>query len=264
MRAMPRPRNYKTEAVVLRQMSLGEADRILTLYTPDMGKLRTVAKGIRRAKSRLSGHLELLNCVSISLSQGRNLDVITEVQAIQSFRGFRDDLQLLSRALYVAELVDRFSIERSPNYEVYRLLLETLTWLEQAGQSDLLLRHFEMRLLEYSGYKPELHACVECRSKLEPGDHYFSSAVGGVLCPACRVKSDDAMIPVTLNAMKVLRFLQRDADYAGASKLNVPSKLQAEIERLLHAYVRFLVERELKSAEFMSLVSSSPTTHSSG
>ena len=143
---MARPRTYKTEAVALRQIPLGEADRILTIYTPDMGKLRVVAKGIRRTKSRLGGHLELLNCVSVSLSQGRNLDVITEAQVIQSFRGFRDDLRLLSRALYVAELVDRFSDERSPNYEVYRLLLEVLSWLEHAGQSDLLLRHFEMVL----------------------------------------------------------------------------------------------------------------------
>ncbi len=258
---MVRPRTYKTEAVALRQIPLGEADRILTIYTPDMGKLRVVAKGIRRTKSRLGGHLELLNCVSVSLSQGRNLDVITEAQVIQSFRGFRDDLRLLSRALYVAELVDRFSDERSPNYEVYLLLLEVLSWLEQAGQSDLLLRHFELHLLEYSGYRPELRACVECRVMLEPGDHYFSSAVGGVLCPDCRVKSDDALILISLNAMKVLRFLQRDADCTGAAELKVSSRLQAEIERLLHAYVRFLVERELKSAEFMSLVSSVATTY---
>ena len=261
---MTRPRTYKTEAVTLRQMSLGEADRILTIYTPDMGKLRVVAKGIRRTKSRLGGHLELLNCVSVSLSQGRNLDVITEAQIIQSFRGFRDDLRLLSRALYVAELVDRFMVDRLPNYEVYLLLLNVLAWLEQAGQSDLLLRHFEMHLLGYSGYKPELRACVECRSTLEPGDHYFSSVVGGVLCPDCRVKSDDALILISLNAMKVLRFLQQDADYTGASELKVSSKLHTEIERLLHAYIRFLVERELKSVEFMSLVSSNAATYSAG
>ena len=256
---MARPRTYKTEAVALRQMPIGEADRILTLYTPDMGKLRVIAKGIRRTKSRLGGHLELLNCVSVSLSQGRNLDVVTEAEVIQSFRGFRDDLQSLSKALYVAELVDRFSIEHSPNYEIYQILLGVLARLEKVGQSDLLLRHFEIHLMELSGYRPELRSCVECRSRLEPGDHYFSSAVGGVLCPNCRVKSDDPMIPISLNGMKVLRFLQRDADYSDAAGLNVSPKLFAEIERLLQSYIRFLVERDLKSVEFMNLVSSSAT-----
>lgn len=252
---MSRLRTYKTEAVVLKQTPLGEADRILTLYTPDLGKVRAVAKGVRRTKSRLAGHLELLNQVSVSLSHGRNLETVNEAEVIQSFRGFREDLQRVSKAIYIAELVDGFSIEGSGNYPLYCLLLESLDWLGRCQNPDLLLRYFEMRMLDYSGYKPEMVNCVECRAWLEPGDHLFASGAGGVMCPTCRVTSDDAMIPLSLNAMKVLRFLQRESRYASVEGLKASPILLAEIERLMRAYIRYLVERELKSAEFMHLVS---------
>ena len=112
---MPRNRTYSTEAIVLRQTALGEADRVLTLFTPDLGKLGAVAKGVRRPVSRTGGHLELLNRVRVTLAQGRTLDVVTDAQATQSFAGLRSRLQSISRAMYAAELVDRFCIDRSPN-----------------------------------------------------------------------------------------------------------------------------------------------------
>jgi DNA repair protein RecO (recombination protein O) len=252
---MARPRTYKTEAVVLRQMSLGEADRILTLYTTDLGKVRAVARGVRRVNSRIRGHLELLNQVSISLSHGRELDVVTEVQIVQSFRGLREDLPRLSRALYVAELVDGFSVERASGHEVYVLLLDALGWLERTAHADLLLRYFEIHLLDESGYRPELYSCVECRTTLEPDHHLFSCAAGGILCPDCRGAAGDAMVPISLNAMKVLRFLLREREYARVEGLKVSAGLVREIERLLRVYIRFLVERELKSAAFVNLVS---------
>lgn len=256
---MSRPRTYKTEAVVLKQTPLGEADRILVLFTPDLGKVRAVAKGVRRTKSRLGGHLELLNLVSVSLAHGRNLDVVTEAQVIRSFRGVREELEPLSTALYLSELVDGFSTEQASSHEVYTLLVDSLGWLERVERPDLLVRFFEIHLLGYSGYRPELYSCVECRNRLEPGDHLFNCALGGVLCPACRTVSRDAMVPISLNAMKVVRFLQRSDTYSEAGALKVSPGLLAELERLLRTYTRFLLERELKSAEFMRLVSSSPS-----
>jgi DNA repair protein RecO (recombination protein O) len=253
---MAPPRTYKTEAVVLKQISLGEADRILTLFTPDVGKVRAVARGVRRPKSKLSGHLELLNQAKVSLSYGRSLDAINEAQSIRSFRGFRDDLQRISKAIYVAELVDGFTIDNSANYELYLLLVNSLSWLESTDNTDLLLRYFELHLLEVSGYRPELVNCVECNTRLEPGDHLFSGSSGGMLCPECRVNSEESLIPVSLNAMKVLRFLQRETSFANVNEFNAPPHILAVLERLNRVYIRYLVERDLKSAEFMNLVSS--------
>ncbi|MCI0438679.1 MAG: DNA repair protein RecO [Chloroflexi bacterium] len=252
---MSRPRIYKTQAVVLKQMPLGEADRILTLYTPDMGRVRAVAKGVRRIKSRFGGHLELLNHVTVSISYGRNLDTVNEAETINSFKGFRSDLERLSRALYLSELVDVFSTDGYPNYAVYQLLLDTLQWLGETAQPEMLTRYFELRLVELSGFRPEIYSCVECRAVLQPDNHLFNSASGGVLCPECRVMSEDVLVPLSLNTMKVLRFMQREPAYAKVNDLKVGAPILRELERLMRAYIHYIIERELKSAEFVHLVS---------
>ena len=248
---MARPRTYKTQGIVLRQMPLGEADRILTLFTPDVGKLRAVARGVRRTKSRLGGHVEPLCHVRVSVAEGRALDTIVEAETIHSFRGLREDLQEVSAAVYITELVDRFTVEQSPNPTLFQHLLDALTWLQRVERPEKLLRHFEVRLLADAGFGPELQRCVECRSDLEPGDHVYSSAKGGVVCPACRVNIDESVLPISLNAIKVLRFLQRE-DYARTDALDVPDALLVQVERLLRTYVRYVLERDLSSVEFMS------------
>src|SRR3990170_1939622 len=101
---MSKPRTYQTEAIIIRKTKLGEADRILTLYTPYLGKIRAVAKGVRRPRSKMSGHLELLTHSQVSLARGRNLDTITGCQTINSFLPLKSHLWLTACALYVAEL----------------------------------------------------------------------------------------------------------------------------------------------------------------
>ena len=250
----PRHRSYKTEAIVLRQTSLGEADRILTLFTVDSGKLRAVARGVRRPGSRLGGHLELLNRVSVSLALGRGLDVVGEAQALQSYPRLRDDLERLSMAIYMAEMIDLFSPERSAAHAVYRLLADALDRLQETPAPGLLLRHFEMRLLELSGYGPEFQSCVECRADLQPREHRFSCALGGVLCPGCRDTSGTHALLVSVGSMRLLRLLQRERSPSRLMELEIPPGLIGETERTLRTYIRFIAERELKSAEFMSLV----------
>src|SRR3990172_10493241 len=137
---MPQPpRVYKTPAIVLRQRRLGDADKIITLYTASYGKLDAVAKGVRRVTSRLAGHVEPLSHGSYLLAHGRNLDIITQAQTIEPFQPLREDLDRLSRALYAAELLDRATEERAENFSLYRLLLDTLPRLTEADELDLQL-----------------------------------------------------------------------------------------------------------------------------
>ena len=241
--------------MVLRQVSIGDADRILTLFTPDLGKLRAVARGARRPKSKLGGHVELLNHVRLSLAQGRTLDVVTQADAIRTFRRAKDDLDRLSQGLYMADLVNSFTAEESPSYAVYKLLLASLDALDKGEAPPLTLRYFETKLLFHSGYQPELFNCVHCRSKLDPSDHLFSFPLGGIICPDCLGFSSSSNIQVSLSALKVLRYLQREG-YPRAASVNVPATLAGELERVLRDYVGYLLEREVKSASFMGLLAS--------
>lgn len=259
---MERPRLYKTEALILRHTSVGEADRILTLFAPYLGKLRVVARGVRRPKSKLAGHLEPLVHCRLMLARGRTLDVVAQAETLEGFAPLRSDLERTAQALCCAELVDAFAPESQPNEPVFHLLLGALRELASTGpqpegargiDSGKLLRHFELHLLGYLGFRPELHQCVECKRAITPGDHAFSPAGGGVVCLACRPRLPGPVLPLSLDALKVLRYLQGH-EYDVVRALRMSPELAAEMERTLRTYVRHILEREPRAAAFLETV----------
>jgi len=246
---MSKPRTYQTEAIIIKKIKLGEADRILTLYTPYLGKIRGVAKGVRRPRSKLAGHLELLTHSLVSLARGRNLDTIIGSQTINSFLPLKSDLELTSYALYAAELVDQFTADQVENHPLFQLLLETMHRLRPAGDNELTLRYFELHLLNEVGYRPQLEQCVSCHSTLSTTTNWFSSGAGGMLCPNC-CQNQFVTYPVSVKALKVLQYLQSN-DYATASRLKTDSALSAELEKIIRHYLKYLLEREVKSATWL-------------
>ena len=247
---MNRPRVYKTEAIVLRRTNLGEADCIITLYTPNLGKVRAVAKGVRRPKSKLGGHLDLMTQSALLLAHGQNLDVVTQGQTIESFLPLRTNLWHTGCAMYMAELVDRFTAERIENYAIYRLLQTTLLWLCEARNADVVLRYFELNLLSHLGYKPELYQCLNCKSPLTPRKNLFSITEGGVLCPDC-VTNKPLLNSISVDALKVIRFFIEN-DHLSAKRVRMSDQLSREVEQLIRWYIRYLLERDVKSLEFLS------------
>ena len=246
-------KTYRTRGIVLRHVPIGEADRIVTIFTPELGKVRAVARGVRRTMSKLSGHLEPLTYVAVSISHGRTLDVVNEAQTVRSFRGLREDLPLMSQAVYLAELADAFLAEREAGHDLFALLSDCLDALESSAEPSRLLPWFEVRMLGLSGFAPELHECVECRLTLGPGDYVYSSDLGGVVCDGCRALSSGPVLPLSLGANKVLRYYAR-RDLGDALDLAVPPPVSREVSRVLRSYIRHVLERELKSVEFMDLV----------
>ncbi len=246
---MPKPRNYQTEAIIIKKTKLGEADRILTLYTPHLGKIQAVAKGVRRPRSKMAGHLELLTHSQVSLARGRNLDTITGSLTINSFLPLKTDLWLTSCALYVTELVNQFTADHIENYPLFQLLLETMHHLCQTGSKELVLRCFELHLLNEIGYRPQLQHCVSCHSTLQPVTNSFCPSAGGVLCPNCS-QHQPLTYPTSVNAVKVLRFLQSN-DYHTVSKLEINRELSRELEEIIRGYLKYLLEREVKSTAWL-------------
>ena len=239
---MKRERLYRTEAVVLRRQDMGEADRLLTLYTPGAGKLRTIAKGVRKPTSRKAGHLELFMHSNLLVARGQSLDIVTQAEAIHPFRALRQDLERATYAHYIAELLDRFASEGDENPALFNLLVHALQWLCEAGDLALAARFYELRLLALEGYQPQLFYCLGCGDALQPVINYFSPEQGGMLCPRCGegligqwVTTEDQRVtteghpdrtgagrhppitpgatarlvrPLSVNALKVLRYLQ--------------------------------------------------------
>jgi len=243
---MSKSRTYQTEAIIIKKTKLGEADRILTLYTPHLGKIRGVAKGVRRCRSKMAGHLELLTHSQVWLARGRNLDTIIGSQTISSFLPLKSDLWLTSCALYATELVDQFTADQDENYPLFQLLLETMHHLCKAGNTDLVLRYFEIHLLNEVGYRPQLQQCVSCHLPQESVATSFCPSAGGVLCPRCN-QNQPFTYPLSLDALKVLNVLQR-GDYDTVSKLKINLELSHELEEVIRHYLKYLLEREVKSA----------------
>ena len=246
---MTRPRSYQTEAIIIKKTKLGEADRILTLYTPHLGKIQAVAKGVRRPRSKLAGHLELLTHSLVSLARGRNLDTITGSQTIDSFLPLKSDLRLTAYALYATELVNQFTADHIENRPLFNRLLATMEQLCQAGDSDLVLRYFELQLLNEVGYRPQLQQCVTCHQPLKPESNSFCASAGGMLCPDC-CPSQSPTYSISVNALKVLRLLQ-GSDYSTIRRLKINRGLSRELEAVIRDYLRYLLEREVKSAAWL-------------
>jgi len=245
---MTKPRTYQTEAIIIKKFKLGEADRILTLYTPHLGKIRAVAKGVRRPRSKMSGHLELLTHSLVSLARGRNLDTVTGCQTISSFLPIKSDLELTSCALYATELVDQFTADNIENYPLFQLLLETMEHLCRGGNNELTLRYFELHLLHLVGYRPQLQQCVVCQSALPPTTNSFCPGAGGMLCPNCR--RNQISYPVSARGLNGLQLLQ-NSDYDTARQLEINPAVANEIEGILRNYLKYLLEREVKSTAWL-------------
>lgn len=246
---MANARLYKTEAIVLRQRRLGEADRYLTLLTPAFGKMDAKAKGVRKTTSRMAGHLQPLTRCMLQMAQGHTSDVVAGCETLESFQALRDDLDRLSRALYAAELVERMTAERVQCFATYRLLAETLRRLERADDADLVLRYLEMRLLDQSGFRPEVERCSSCGAALPPEQGFFAAQSGGAVCREC-VPGIGGTRVLSLNALKVLRLLQRGS-YNDVARLKMPSALAQEVERHLHSYIVNVLERDVNAAAFI-------------
>jgi DNA repair protein RecO (recombination protein O) len=246
---MRRERLYRTEAIILKRSDLFEADRLLTLYTPKLGKIRAIAKGVRKPTSRKSGHVELFTHSQLLIAKGRNLDIVTQAETIHAFRPLREDLLRITYAYYAAELVDLFVEEAIENRPLFDLLLAMLGWLGDASDLDLTTRFFELRLLSLLGYRPQLFQCVACRRRIEPVANFFSAADGGILCADCGQNHRGAQ-EITLNTLKVLRFLQT-RDYDTCRRLRLSPPLHRELETIMYHYITYTLERSLKSVKFL-------------
>jgi DNA repair protein RecO (recombination protein O) len=247
--------SFRVEAVVLRHGDYGEADRLLTLYTRQLGKTRVLVKGARKITSRKAGHLEPFTHVKLQLAKGRDLLIVTQADTVDAYPPLHDDLMLTGQAAYVLELLDRFTYEEeTENRAIFQLLTETLARLASKRDPWTAIRYYEMRLLDYLGFRPQLFDCANCGREIIAEDQYFSFSAGGVICPSCGQGLPN-LTSISMETLKYLRHFQRSS-YAEASRARPGLEVQKEAEALMQGYFTYLLERELNTPGFIKRVKS--------
>ncbi len=242
-------RTLHTEVVVLRHTDWGEADRLLVLFSREAGKLRAVAKGVRKLKSRKAGHLEPFTHAKLLLAAGRDFWIVTQADTVDAYLPIREDLVRTAYAAYVIELIDRFTYEEGENRPLFQLLIGTLQRIASQPDPFPAVRYYEIRLLDQVGFRPELNHCVRCGAEIKPENQFFDAELGGVLCPRCGAAVPTAR-PVSMAVLKYLRHYQRST-FHEASRAPLTPPIKAEMENLLNYYLTYLLERRLNSPAFL-------------
>lgn len=206
---------YQTTGIVIGRTNFGEADRVIRLLTPDHGKLSAVAKGVRKIKSRLAGHLELFSEVGIMLATGRNLDIITSARLAWYPHQLTSQYDQLGLAYAYASMMDRVASERQSQPELYAHLREALHIINSGASGPLPELWFKLRLLQLSGYRPELSACVVCGHRDAATAYAFDPDRGGITCEA---DTSATSRPIAASTIKFWRLLS-DYPYATISQI---------------------------------------------
>jgi len=250
---MPAPRVYQTPAIVLSRFELGEADRVLTLLTPHDGKLKAIAKGVRRQRSRIGGAVEPFAELHLVLARGRTFDVVTSATVGHAWLRLREGLESTATAWYMGELAERAVEERAGAYPVYALLHRAYQLLDDGMAPARVARWYEFGLADALGMRPEVERCVECDRVLEPAEGYrWVPQLGGVLCHAhLAVPAEQSAL--SLAALKLLRAYRR-LDIEAIAALRQPPAVELEVERALRRFVRHMLERDPRSLPFLDEV----------
>jgi DNA repair protein RecO (recombination protein O) len=228
---------YRDQGVVLRTIRLGESDRIVTFVTQGRGKVRAVAKGVRKTKSRFGGRLEPMSHVSLLMYEGRELDIVTQAEALDHFRAIREDLDRLGRATTMLEAVDQVVQEGQQSARLYQMLVGALRALS-AHNAPMMVPAFFLKLLALEGFQPILDGCASCGTP-EPLVA-FDLIIGGALCPACA--RGPRVSPEAIDLM------HRILDGGLAGVLNEPvTPATGEVANLATRAMEHHLERRLRS-----------------
>ena len=188
-------------AIIIGRFNIGEADRILTIFTREQGKMRVSARAVRRIKSRLAGHVELFSETQLWLHEGKTLNSVSSAQLTRGANDWLHRPDRMNLAYLMAQLLDRLSAEGESQPELYLLALELITELSGELPSPLLELGLKLRFLNDLGYRPELGGCIICGSAHESSDFFLSPERGGLVCEVCRVGG----YPFSKRAIKLWR-----------------------------------------------------------
>ena len=242
----------KTQAFVLHTQDYRDTSMLGSFYTRDFGKIRGIVKGIRDTRSRFASSLEPFSLNEILFyrrRRGGDLHQVTQVDCVSSFSGLREDLERLSYASYLTELLNELVEVEDPSPEIFDLMNDSLLFLETGASPKRVARIFEVKLLESLGLVPEIRSCVVCEAK-SPNPTYFNVGLGGIHCKPCLPKEDSVSFPVSKGTLSFLERVRR-SDIQALYNVKVSQEVGEELEKILRRFVDFHLQSKLKSVIFL-------------
>lgn len=251
--------NFVTDAINLKSYNLSEADKIMVMYSKDMGLIKGVAKGCKKPKSKLGARMDLLVANQLMLYKGKNLDTICEAKAINTFKNSRQSIDKLLYSTYVSEIVNNFGVEGDPcSSEIYDLLYKTLEKISNSTEvKDVLIAviKFQLKIMEVAGYGIELDSCLCCREQILDESMYFSSKMGGVVCEEC---NEHLGIKTKMHHKIrdfLLAMLQFDFNYVSDYDKKATDKVCSVCFTLLSEYIQTHCPKKIKSGSMLQEIS---------
>jgi len=240
----------RTKAIVIRTQNLGEADKIITFFTPYLGKVSAVARSVRRPKSRFGGSLELLNYGELVFFERPNKDlhIINSFDTIDTFSQLKEELTKTSYCFYIAELVGIVVSESNQNPIIFQLLLHLLPSMYNTDQPKLLIHAFELKLLILVGYKPELNRCVICNNstdKLNSTELNFIPHLGGIACIKCS-SNDQSAIRLSKGSCALMKSIQYSR-FSDIYRFRASEQNFFEIREVISAFIEYYFEKKIRS-----------------
>lgn len=243
--------NIKTTGIIIGKRDFMEADKVLIVFTKDLGKIQVKAKGLRKMTAKMAGHLEMFNHVELELIKGRSFYIVIGAQILESFNSIKTDLDRTGVFYYFCEILDKILEEGVSHKNTFKFLMDLLEKLKTPEEDALLLTlFFEINVLAYLGFKPEFMVCVGCREDISGHKFYFSSEKGGVLCETCSEK-DFFVNNISPNSIKLMRIVLSN-QYDILKSIKMDRSVPLEIKSMNKYFIEHILGRELKSAGFIN------------
>ncbi|TFB08112.1 DNA repair protein RecO [Candidatus Atribacteria bacterium MT.SAG.1] len=242
---------YKTEGIVLKSMEYEEADKIVTIYTKNYGKITAIAKGVRKTKSKFGSSLEILTHSIFLIYKGRNIDIVSQTEILESFFSTSKEVSKFAFAANCVEIVNKLTEEREININLFNLLKEVLHYLRETNDPKLLALSFKWQTMSILGYKPSLIHCCRCNKSVEGQEEmYFNTREGGLMCKNCIAEDKEECIKVSLYFNKLLRkiLITRLSTISNAT---IPDKKVKELEKITDIYIAYHSEKSFKTDRFL-------------
>jgi len=242
---------YKTEGIVLKSTEYQEADKIVTIYTKNYGKITAIAKGVRKTKSKFGSSLEILTLSIFLIHKGRNIDIVSQTEILESFFITSKEVIKFAFAANCVEVVNKLTEEREINIDLFNLLKEVLHYLRESNDPKLLTLSFKWQTMSILGYRPSLNHCCRCNKSVEDQkEMHFNIKEGGLVCNHCIAEDKEGSINVSLYFVKLLRKILI-THLSTISNATIPDNKMKELEKITNVYIGYHSEKSFKTDEFL-------------